>query len=290
MEPSNQRCELCPAPLNANNKSIPTHKYGDYIILRPSEKSCEKLKELGIIYNKILVNEIPGIEKHIQLTSPNDFHLSLATPLKAMKRVDVNDLLIELKTINYDSVKIFDIIFRDPKNEGSYGCVFGSPNYSPSFDIRLTSPSKNYNGHNSIESYKGLNQIGTIIQSYCRDKNLVDKSRNENGCCNEFKAHISLGKIKDEKCCKFLHERNNHFNKAFSKPLSYLVSTDANKTFQCNSNHKHCPTISIEFDKIEILRCDSEKGGSHKTTCLASLDLKTGFAKTIDQFPGCEHK
>ncbi|MBA2367895.1 MAG: hypothetical protein H0V82_02585 [Candidatus Protochlamydia sp.] len=280
-----KHCPICPS--NGVSKAIPDHKYGDYIILKPNEASCHEINKLSQIYKSVLINEIPQIEQNIKINSTDEMHLTLAMPLRAMKRKEVADLLNRLNQVTNQS-QTFDMIFRDPKKEGSYRCVFGSPNYSPNFDIRLSKPAQNYYDHHAISSHDNLMDLADNIHKYCEENKLVDISRNSDGSCNAFKPHISLGKITGENACELLHNREKHSQG--QKQLSYLVSSEASKVFGCKKQHKHCSSLPLKFDRIEILRCDSQKGVDHQTTCLGSLDLNSKTISLAKQFPGCNHK
>ncbi|MCE2983222.1 MAG: hypothetical protein LW832_06615 [Parachlamydia sp.] len=135
-------------------------------------------------------------------------------------------------------------------------------------------------------SARGITTIAKQIQSHCVEKELVDKKRNGNGHCNPFKPHMTLGQVTSQEDCKTLHHRVSHSQE---KQLSHLVSTQAGKAFSCQKNHRSCNALPLEFERIEILRCDSKEGEAGQTTCLASYDIQSKQANILPQFPGCLH-
>lgn len=281
-------CPHCPLPTHAP-KPHKTHRYGDYIILRPDAESRKKLSEIGKLMKEVIQTETNISPDQILLNDPENFHLTLAMPLKPMKR---EELLACMRTIkeNAPSGGIqFDVIFRGSNDGGNYGFAFSSPNYAPGFDIRLNKAAKDNANHPTIAQHAALERIAAKVQAFCESNDLVDTSSNADGKCNTFKPHISLGKFKEESASKAAHIRAQHTPE--KSALSHLVSKDAGKLENCPvPTHKFCNKVKLKFEAVEILRVDAEDGGSHKTTKLSTLNLSTKEVETLLKIPGCEHK
>ncbi|MCE2981997.1 MAG: hypothetical protein LW832_00380 [Parachlamydia sp.] len=58
-------CSLC--PIKGEPKPLVDHKYGDYVILKPTASSSENLKKLAAIYKDVLIQELPELENQMKL-------------------------------------------------------------------------------------------------------------------------------------------------------------------------------------------------------------------------------
>jgi len=263
-------------------------KYGDYVVLRPNQPSCDQLSKLAATTKNLVINQANLHKTEVQENSADKMHLTLAMPLNPMTRDRALDLINFIRSGESSSPYQFDLVFRGKESGGSEGFSFTSPNFAPGFDIRFKDPNKAYNGHNSQNPYTRLCSIASKVQGYCILNQMVDLNKNEDGKCNPFFPHITLGKLTNAAACKTLHNRVQHTPGAPS--LSHLANVNAANQFLCTEiGHRHCNTLPLQFEKIEILRVDAADGEPGKSYCLASLDLKTNQIFLANFFPECVH-
>lgn len=290
-----ERCPSCATPEGYVQKPIPTHKYGDYVILRPDEESTRKLEQLAKATGNLIQEQL-GLPPGEVVVNPSDrMHLTLAMPLNPLSKDEALGLLSAIRAkviengMDHKLVK-FDLVFRGQKDGGSSGFSFTSPNFAPGFDIRLKEPAKAYNGHNEGSPHAAMSSLAGKIQEYCETKHLVSLERNENGKCNSFNPHISLGKLNSHEVCKKLHNRVQHRPEG-AAAMSHLASVRASDTFKCaDSSHRHCSTLPLRFKTIEILRVDSDEGEMGAPHLLARYDLTNDQMAMVASFPTCSHK
>ncbi len=290
-----ERCPLCPTPEGYVQKPIPTHKYGDYVILRPDEESSARLERLAGGAERLIREQLKLATGDVLVNSSDRMHLTLAMPLHPLSRDEAYGLLkaIRAEVLSHDMDArplAFDLVFRGQNDGGSCGFSFTSPNFAPGFDIRLKEPSKAYLGHNKESSLAKMSGLAAKTQAYCEAKGLVSRERNEDGKCNPFNPHISLGKLGSHEVCKSLHNRVQHRTEG-AAAMSHLASVMASDAFKCaDKSHRHCSVLPLRFKAIEILRVDSDEGEAGKTACLARYDLVKDEMAMASCFPACSHQ
>jgi hypothetical protein len=290
-QPVVNRCDICPIPREYAPKPIFNHRYGDYVVLRPNEKSCQKLQKLAHKITGLIGNELMLPPEDFFTSDKSSMHLTLAMPLAPLSRSMVTELLSQIKDHAGNGPILFDLIFRGPNSGGSCNFAFGAPNFAPGFDIRLRKPSKSWYDHNSEAAHQKITNLAGKIQEFCESQNLVDSKKNINGKCNKFNPHISLGKMRGSESCKALHDRQAHRSLA-QTALNHLASkgVEASKEFECGkAGHDNCTRLSLCFDKVEILRVDALENIS-MNHILAKLDLTTNEAVIGKSLPGCRHR
>jgi len=281
-----ERCPICPVPAGYVQKPVPTHRYGDYVILKPSAESAAKLEQLAGLMGHVIQREAKLPLGALKVHKAEDMHLTLAMPLKPMTSHEVGSLVVCLNDL-YRRPLQFDVVFRGSNSGGNYGFSFSSPNYAPGFDLRLKS-SDPHNGHNVDNPHEKMTTLAGLVQAYCQENHLVSLDRSPDGTCNSFSPHITLGKIKNQPACKALHDRASH--DADHSKLAHIAGKEAAKAFICQA-HKHCELLTLCFDKVEILRIDAKEGESAIHNKLAVLDLTEKYRGRVflEAFHVCSH-
>lgn len=278
---STERCSLCPTYAGYSPKPIPTHRYGDYVVLKPDAASRQKLQQLAQKASSLIQTEVGLYPEELTTFDADKMHLTLAMPLSPMNKSEATQLINKIKTEVDGGPITFDVVFKGPKEGGSFGFSFTSPNYAPGFDIRLREPQVELTGRSNKKAHQKMVTLASKIQNFCYTRGLVDSNKNTNGKCNNFNPHISLGKLGNRDASKQLHRRQAHRSDD-QHALSHLMSK-AVATMNGGS------IMPLQFNKVEILRVDSLENHTSATHQLASLDLNSKKTTIKDHFPSCSH-
>lgn len=265
-----ERCPDCPVQSGYVQKQVPTHKYGDWVLLSLSEESSRKLHQ----FTKETV--IPTIQSScptlgcdsLRATDRDQFHLTIAMPLAPMNESTARELMTSL---------------------GGTGQIHHVIDLRTTFNFQASSPNYANGIAIGMEGNPEINGLAQKVRTFCKENSLVNSEQSSDGQLTSFSPHVSLGKIAGKENCQIIHRRREHnrevVNYQRNNPdLHYLIAKKGISASQTRS-------FDLVFDRIEIKRIDSDASvGQATITTLASRDLNSGqFQVYGENFISCSH-
>lgn len=259
------------------------HRYGMFVVLRPSQESDDILQNISVSTNQVFHDL--GL-RNFTPTKGGDYHLTIASPLHVMDATQVHNLM-ETSAQNIDIKPLRSMLKLDTRaNGGNHSFSFGASNGNPYVTLGM------FNDDQNREHLANADMIAGVVNNFCKAYALFAQDTPK-----KFIPHVTLGRFPEVDSVYghqsgyvahlLEHHTANIKVDGGIKGRSPTLSERVRDTYKTYNDRRDS---SIEFDRMEVLLVDNMRGEPHEGyRTVASMDLRTRNI-TYSPIPPCKHQ